>query len=150
MISEICHVYSLKVYLEDTDLGGIVYHSKYLNFAERARSELLLSMGFNFSNLDNNINLFFVVKNMKINYIKPAYLHDDINVRTKVTNIKGARLELVQQIIRNNSSLAELDSTLALVNSIGRPKNIPTKLYKALLSKIYCNIKNSGDMIDGK
>ena len=137
MISESYHVYTLKVYLEDTDMGGIVYHSRYLHFAERARSELLLSMGFQFTKLDKDINLFFVVKNMKIDFISPAYLHNDLSVRTKITNIRGARLELVQEIIRNSLSLVKIVSTLALINSIGKPKKIPTKLYKALLSRIY-------------
>ena len=137
MISESYHVYTLKVYLEDTDMGGIVYHSRYLHFAERARSELLLSMGFQFTKLDKDINLFFVVKNMKIDFISPAYLHNDLSVKTKVTKIRGARLELIQEIIRNSLSLVKIVSTLALINSVGKPKKIPTKLYKALLSRIY-------------
>ena len=150
MISDSHHVYSLKVYLEDTDMGGIVYHSKYLHFAERARSELLLSMGFKFTKLDKDMNLFFVVKNMRIDFLKPAYLHDGINVITKVINIKGARLELIQEITRNKQILVEIISTIALINSLGKPKKIPAKLYKAFLSRVCFNIKNSGVMINGK
>ena len=74
---------------------------------------------------------------MKIDFISPAYLHNDLSVRTKITKIRGARLELIQEIIRNSLSLVKIVSTLALINSIGKPKKIPTKLYKALLSRIY-------------
>ncbi len=109
------HTYSVRVYYQDTDAGGIVYHSKYLDFAERARSELLVDMG-----LSNKIliekGVAFVLRSANISYKSPARLDDVIEIQTTVKEIKNASMIMCHRFIVNGKTLVEIELQLAVIN----------------------------------
>ncbi len=110
----------IRVYYEDTDLGGIVYHSKYLNFCERARSELFFAAGK--TPVYNGYH--FVVKNIDATYHKPAYLGDILSVKTKLLELKGASLVLEQSVGKEETLCFWMKITLVCLKN-GRPVRIP-------------------------
>ena len=87
------HIYKIRVYHEDTDLGGIVYYANYFKFIERARSELLMGLGIDQANLIKD-GFFFVVRRVEANFLKSAKLSELITVKTKLKNIRGAVIDL--------------------------------------------------------
>ena len=101
----------LRVYYEDTDTGGIVYHSKYINFCERARSEMLFERGI--KPLDNNNG--FIVKTINASFLKPSKLGDILEVKTQVIAIKRASMKLKQIIYLKKSIVFEMDIELVYV-----------------------------------
>ena len=84
------HVYPVRVYYEDTDAGGVVYHSNYLRFAERARTELLREAGIDHVTLMTENGLMFAVRRCEAEYVKPARLDDALEVRTRCFEATGA------------------------------------------------------------
>lgn len=119
----------IRVYVEDTDLGGIVYHANYLKYCERARSEAFfkhkIPLGEN--------GCFFAVKSIKANYVKPAYLGDLLDVDIKVLECKKASFTMNQTITREGEKVFE--ATLVIVYLCGkRPKKIPQKALDFLLT----------------
>ena len=107
-----------RIYYNDTDAGGIVYHSNYITFCEQARSELFFQKGIFFE--DDG----YVVKELKAKYIKPAKLGDIIDIKIKPKEVKKASLSLIQEIFLRNEKIFELDITLVYVKS-GKPSKIP-------------------------
>jgi len=105
----------IRVYYEDTDLGGVVYHSNYLNFCERARSELFFSKGKS-PVLDGG---HFVAKSLEANYIKPALFADVLEVKTELTALKFASFTLKQSIYRGEEKIFEMKITLAYLTADG-------------------------------
>ncbi len=99
----------IRVYYEDTDTSGFVYHSNYLKFCERARSELFFQKGLSPINGDSH----FVVKKIEAEFIKSAKLSDILIVKTLVSEIRGASLKLIQNIYRNNELIFEAKILLA-------------------------------------
>ena len=97
----------IRVYYEDTDSGGVVYHTNYLKFCERARSEKFFSKGINF-----NENGYFVVSNLEAKFIKPAKLGDILKVTTTILSIKKASITLEQIIFKNNVIIFKATITL--------------------------------------
>ena len=110
----------IRVYYEDTDAGGVVYHSNYLNFCERARSEVFYQHGLS----PHQEDAFFVVKNISANYIKSAKLGDILEVKTEVLNIKKASVVLQQTIFKDQIKLFQMDVTLVYL-SFNKPSKIP-------------------------
>jgi acyl-CoA thioester hydrolase len=100
--------YNLRVYYQDTDAGGIVYHANYLNFAERARAEALRAMGVPHVEMVRQFGVMFVVRHIKIDYQRPARLDDEIRVETRVIEVGGASATLRQDFWRDSDSLAVL------------------------------------------
>ena len=88
------HQLNIRIYFEDTDSGGIVYHSKYLNFAERARTELLRKMNLDQSIIEKKYGLIFVVRKLNIHYISTASLDDSLVVKTKILELNKAKVSL--------------------------------------------------------
>ncbi len=101
--------FSLRVYYQDTDAGGIVYHANYLNFAERARAEALRAMGVPHVQMVSQFGVMFVVRRMKIDYQRPARLDDEIRIETRVIEVGGASATLQQDFWRDNDSLVVLE-----------------------------------------
>jgi len=101
--------YRLRVYYQDTDAGGIVYHANYLNFAERARAEALRAMGVPHVEMVRQFGVMFVVRHIKIDYQRPARLDDEIRVETRVIEVGGASTTLRQDFWRDSDSLAVLE-----------------------------------------
>ncbi len=121
----------IRVYYEDTDCGGVVYHSNYLNFCERARSEFFFEKGIS----PHSEKAFFVVKKIEADYIQPAVFKDELTVTTKLINMKSASLQIEQIIYRDKKPLFKAIITLAYLENM-RPKKIPEnfkKLFKELV-----------------
>ncbi len=131
---------TLRVYIEDTDPGGIVYYVNYLKFMERSRTEFMRSLGFDRSATFNN-NSMFVVKDLAVRYKAPAFLDDVISITAAVANVRGASLEMRQTIFRASEEL--VSASLSLV-SVDRDNLLPIRLSKdmrlALRSEIFDTI----------
>ena len=126
------HCYPLRVFYEDTDAGGIVYHARYLNFAERARTEMLRLAGIQQSELRARLGVVFALRRCAVDFRRPAVLDDQIEVRSRFTAMKGASLSAVQTIWRGNEELTRIDVDVASVRGDGRPTRIPAAVLAAL------------------
>jgi len=122
--------YKFKIYYEDTDSGGVVYYANYLKFIERARSEIIKSLGFSNTNLREKFNLFFIVKYCNINYKKPAILEDELIVFTSVVSLSKTSLVMKQDIKRHDDLVAEAEICIVAVDMKGKPTKIPEELKK--------------------
>ena len=123
----------IRVYYEDTDVGGVVYHSNYLNFCERARSEMFFSQGKN-PILNSG---HFVASSLEANYVKPAFFADVLEVRTELLSLKFASFTLRQTIFREDEKIFEMKIKLAYLNhdgSIGRFDDETREMLRSLLS----------------
>ncbi len=109
------HVMNFHIYYQDTDAGGIVYHSNYLDYAERARSELLFDMGLSNTALVKQ-GIAFVLRRAELDYRRPARLDDMITVETVVCDIKNASMEMEQTFYRGDEILVVVRLQLAFVN----------------------------------
>jgi acyl-CoA thioester hydrolase len=121
---------SIRVYYEDTDTGGVVYHSNYLNFCERARSDAFFKKGLT-PVTDNG---HFVAKKIEADYIAPAKLGDELEVSVELLEMKAASFKLLQTITLNEKKIFELKIVLAYINFEGRPQKIDPKTKELLLS----------------
>jgi acyl-CoA thioester hydrolase len=127
------HRYALRVFYEDTDAGGVVYHANYLRFAERARTEALREAGAPHAAMAAEAGLFFMVRRVKVDYAAPARLDDSLVVVTQALRIGGASVDLVQTVMREETRLASLEVGLACVRvADGRPGRIPPRWRAAL------------------
>jgi acyl-CoA thioester hydrolase len=124
----VAHRFPLRVYYEDTDAGGIVYHANYLRFAERARTEMLRCLGFPHQRLIEEHQGALVVSRLEIEYALPARLDDALEVRTWLTALGGASLKLSQHVMRAGDDpviCARIKLRLACVSGNGRPSRLP-------------------------
>jgi acyl-CoA thioester hydrolase len=125
------HHFDLRVYYEDTDAGGIVYHSNYLNFAERARSEMVRELGIVQSALlADGEGRAFAVRHADVEFLKPARLDDMLRVVSEVTEVGGATLQ-VRQVIRrldDGAELVRLKVRLGFISLKGRPARMPADM----------------------
>jgi len=126
------HRYPLRIFYEDTDAGGIVYYARYLQFAERARTELLRLAGIEQAKLRDSAGVMFAVRRCEVDYRRPARLDDLVEVRSHLTELRGARLSAAQSIWRAGEELVRLVVEIALVGSDGRPARIPAPIRTAL------------------
>ncbi len=118
----------LRVYIEDTDAGGIVYYVNYLKYFERARTEYMRSLGYEKPAFPDE-NLMFVVSNASVSYRSPARLDDSISATACVTQMGAATLTFSQTVMRGATCLVEGQVTLALVSSEhGKPRRIPAAM----------------------
>ena len=126
------HTMTLRVYYEDTDASGVVYHANYLKFAERGRTEMMRALGFAHSGIAAATGTVFTVTKITANYRLPARLDDLLDVETRIAELGGARLVLDQRVCRDGALLVALDITVACVGRDGRPRRIPPALRAAL------------------
>ena len=124
------HVLSVRVYYEDTDAAGIVYYANYLHFAERARTELLRSLGF--ARTDRTHGVAFAVRSCAVDYLAPARLDDWLDIETQLVNLQGASLEVAQTIRRDGKTLVHLTVRMACMDGDGKVTRMPTELREAL------------------
>ena len=113
--------FTFTVYYENTDSSGLTYHTTYLEFAERARSEIL---SLHFPDIINNLKentFFFVVKELSINFLKPSFLFDKLTVKTEFENNSLASLKLKQNIYNNDARICDIAVHLAWID--GKKKN---------------------------
>lgn len=126
------HVLTQRVYYEDTDFSGFVYHARYLHFFERGRTDYIrllgVSQGVLHANSDPEDAVAFVVRRMEIDFKSPARMDDVLTIVTKPGDIRGARMHLDQTILRGNDVLANAAVTVAVVNGFGRARRLPDTL----------------------
>jgi acyl-CoA thioester hydrolase len=126
------HRLPVRVYYEDTDFSGVVYHASYLRFLERGRTELLRATGVDQSMLHaDGSGLIFAVRKMTIEYLKPARMDDVLTVETRSTEIRGASLFLAQRVLRGEEVLVTAEVQVAALAG-GRPVRIPEPLRSVL------------------
>ena len=121
--------HKLKVYYEDTDSGGVVYYANYLKFLERARTESLFSIGFSNNKIQDQFNSLIIVKSCNIEYKKPAYLEDELSIRSFVKSITKTSFFMNQIISKNDNLIVEAQVHLVFVNKKGKPVKIPDDIY---------------------
>ena len=122
--------HKVKVYYEDTDSGGVVYYANYLKFLERARSEALVTLGFNNKKIKEDFGSLIVVKSCNIEFKKPAYLEDEINIRSFVKSTSKTSFFMSQFISRNDILIVEAKVHLVFINIYGKPMRIPKNLFE--------------------
>lgn len=137
MLENGVHRYSVRVYFEDTDAGGIVYHANYLRFAERARTEALRAMGLPHSDMMLRHGMIFVVRHAELDYQRPARLDDSLVIETTTVAMRGASAKLRQRVLRGAETLVVVDVTLVSVRQdTGRADRIPAAWRDALTTMV--------------
>ncbi|MGE3876681.1 MAG: tol-pal system-associated acyl-CoA thioesterase [Parvibaculaceae bacterium] len=129
------HVLPVRVYYEDTDFSGAVYHANYLKFCERARSDCLRLLGIHHHEMhwhETEGRMGFVVRRMVCDFLRPARIDDLLEVETRFRDMGGARMELDQKVLRRGEVLFSAAVTVALVDAAGRPKRFPKAMAKIL------------------
>ena len=121
--------HNLKVYYEDTDAGGVVYYANYLKFLERARTESLHSIGYSNNKIKKDFGSLIIVKACNIEYKKPAYLEDELKIRSFVKSITKTSFFMNQFISRDEEIIVEAQIHLVFVNENGKPVKIPDEIY---------------------
>jgi acyl-CoA thioester hydrolase len=119
----------VRVYFQDTDAGGVVYHANYLNFMERARTEWLRTHGYSNAGLMKEFGVVFVVRSLKIDYLKPALLDDMLSVTAQLKDIGRSRISLLQKVLRKEEVLVEAEVHLVSVSIDSfKPVSVPEVL----------------------
>ena len=124
----ILHRFPVRIYYEDTDAGGIVYHAQYLCFAERARTELLRAAGFDHVQLLDEDGGVFAVRRAMVEFLHPARLDDLLVVETSLKAARGARLDLRHKIKKDAQTLVVMDIDLAFITPDLRPRRLPARV----------------------
>jgi len=124
--------FTVKVYYEDTDAGGVVYYANYLKFLERARSEAIYSLGCSNTGLLDRYGILLIVKSCNIEYKKPAKFEDKLDIVSEVSSFTKTSLILKQNILRDNELISEADIHLVTVDKNGKPSKIPNELKQNL------------------
>jgi acyl-CoA thioester hydrolase len=124
--------HKLKVYYEDTDAGGVVYYANYLKFIERARTEALVTLGFNNKKIKEDFGSLILVKSCNIEYKKSAHLEDELSIRSFVKSITKTSFFMNQFISRGEDLIVEAKVHLVFVNKEGKPIKIPGTLLQDL------------------
>lgn len=123
----------VRVYYEDTDAGGVVYYANYLKFFERARTEMLRSLGFEQDNLLSEQNLIFVVRSVNIDYLKPARFNEQLEVSAKIIEQQKTNFIFEQTITRRQDVLCRGMIRIACLDSQRmKPKPIPSAILEHL------------------
>ena len=125
------HCHDVRVYYEDTDAGGICYHTAYLRFAERGRTEFLRALGFDHVGLRERSGGGFVVVRCEVDYLRPARLDDALVVATRVIGGGGASATMEQVVRRGTEDLVRLIVRLAFLSPAGRPARMPLGVRRA-------------------
>ena len=128
--------WSARVYFEDTDSGGVVYHANYLKFMERARTEWLRNLGLDQLKLKQEDKLMFVVRKINIKYKIPARFNDELIIQTDCVKSTDYSIMLKQNILRDNQTITEGNVEIVCINSdLFKPVRIP-KMAKQLMEII--------------
>lgn len=121
------HTFPIRIYYEDTDFSGNVYHAAYLKFFERARTEFLRDAGIHHSELAAE-GLAFAVRSMQIDFIAPAHIDDLLRVETEPVSATGARLTLRQTILRDGEILVGAELIVVAIRTSGGAARLPAAL----------------------
>jgi acyl-CoA thioester hydrolase len=129
------HVLAQRVYYEDTDFSGLVYHARYLHFLERGRTDYLRCLGVEQRELlsADEEGLVFVVHRMEIDFKGPARMDDVLTISTVTEKAGGAKMVLAQEIRRGDTRLISAKVIIAVINAKGRPRRLPEALARQML-----------------
>lgn len=127
-----CHRFTVRVYYEATDAGGLVYHADYLKYAERARTEMMRLLGMDHTRLLADHGLVFAVRKADCDFLAPARLDDVLTVVTTIDELGGASMRLTQEIRREATVACRIGLRLALLRGDGRPGRMPRDLHRAI------------------
>jgi acyl-CoA thioester hydrolase len=119
------HTCEYRVYYEDTDAGGIMYHAQYISWCERARAEYLRDIGLQSSTIRDTTGIQFVVRHLNADYFKPAFLDQLLRVESTLKEMKNSSFILNQSIFCQDSMLFSMTVTLVGVDLNGRPARLP-------------------------
>ena len=122
------HEFPVRVYYEDTDMAGIVYHANYLKFIERARSEWVKGMGIDQNALREHEGVVFVIRRIEADFRASARFDDELVVQTRVQSVGGVRLVLHQEVQRAGEALFTAEVTLVSMTLDGQPTRLPQEL----------------------
>jgi acyl-CoA thioester hydrolase len=136
------HIHPVRVYYEDTDCSGVVYHTSYLRFAERARTEMLRALGVAHAAMIAEQGLAFAVRRLEVDYLAPARLDDTLEVLTSIREVGGASLGATQVVrvtpsvthegVGSGTELVRISLRLACINQNGRPARLPSAVRRVL------------------
>lgn len=126
------HELPIRVYYEDTDMGGIVYYANYLRYIERARSDWVRSLGVDQNAMREKDGVVFVVRRVEADYLKPAKFDDELLVRTVVKVVTGVRLIMSQEVIRGDDLLFQAEVTVVCVGEGGAPARLPANIRRRI------------------
>ncbi len=125
------HLYAVRVYFEDTDLSGVVYHANYLRWFERARSDMLRLLGIDQRGAHEAGEGAFAVTDLALKYLRPARLDDDVVIESTVAEVSRVTCSLVQKAWRGEDLLAEGRVRVAFVSPLGRARRLPASFHSA-------------------
>ncbi len=126
----------IRIYWENTDASGVVYHSQYLNFAERGRTDYLRHLGFEQESLRHNHDTLFVVSKLSIDYKRPAVLDDEIRLKTSVEDLTKTSLLFDQKLYRGEELLTTLKVKIACLSNDLKIRRLPDFIYERLLKEV--------------
>ena len=127
-------IHEVKVYYEDTDAGGVVYYSNYLKFLERARTEMINSIGLSNKKLLEDHKTLIIVKSCNIEYLSPSKLEDKLQVHSSIESFNKASFVIIQNIKKDDNLIVKAKLKLVTVNQEGKPIKVPSALEKQLLT----------------
>lgn len=130
------HTFPIRIYFEDTDAGGVVYYANYLKFMERARTEMMRALDADHHAMIQNDHAMFVVKRCAVDYESPARLDDFLTVHTRIADVGGASLTVVQDVMRGELTLARAEIVLVCVDANGLQMGKPCRIPAAIRAKI--------------
>lgn len=122
------HLFDIRVYYEDTDMGGIVYHANYLKFIERARSAWVRELGIDQTVMRARDGLIFAVRRIEAEYLAPARFDDALRVETRMRQVTGARLVMEQTVTRAGERLFQAVVTVVCLTETGQPARLPANI----------------------
>jgi len=126
------HIFTLRVYYEDTDMAGIVYYANYLRYIERARSEAVRDVGIEQLAMRDDDKAVFVVRGMQLEYLRPARFDNVLTIETETTSLKAATMQMFQTVKRGDEVLFTADVRVACMSLTGRPTRYPAEIRRKL------------------
>jgi acyl-CoA thioester hydrolase len=129
------HQLTVRVYYEDTDFSGRVYHASYIRFMERGRTEWLRALGYEHGVLAGEQGVVFAVRRLEIDYFAPAAIDDLLRVETRVAAVRGAAIDFAQTVTRGDKTLVVAKVLVAALRN-GRPMRIPPALRALLVTTV--------------
>ncbi|GGC18185.1 tol-pal system-associated acyl-CoA thioesterase [Marivita lacus] len=126
------HEFPVRVYYEDTDMGGIVYYANYLRYIERARSDWVRTLGVDQNAMREGDGVVFVVRRVEADYLKPAKFDDALLVRTVVKAVTGVRLIMGQEVLRGADLLFRAEVTVVCIRADGAPARLPANIRRRI------------------
>ncbi len=131
------HRFPVRVYFEDTDLSGVVYHANYLRFMERARSDMLRCAGIDQRAVFEAGEGVYAIRNLAIRYVAPARLDDALVVVSRLVRLRAASVDIQQRVMRHDELLTEASVEAAFVTPSGRPKRQPADWVDAFVPLVW-------------